>query len=349
MNDLAKRGDVGAVIGPARSVVTVGSGAAGDTGAAKVAIESKILMVSPAATSPLISTLADDGYVFRTTVSDAVQGMILAKMAERQGFSRVFIAQAARDAYTLGIREKFVTAFAAAKGNDAVAYYECDTEQSDFSMSVLNAAKVKWAPAVPDAILLAAFTADGAAVVNASAPFDWGSGPAPKWLMPDSMKEDKLLQSLSRGDLLNEANVFGTNPASPTGSEYATFASAYRAMFGEEPAVYSANAYDAAYLVAGAMVLAADPTKGEELKNTILKLSPVAGGPVAAKFAPGQWSQMVEELKKSGAVDYEGASGDVDFDPNGDVFSNIAEWTVKAGKLEWGANNCWTAAGVPCE
>ena len=49
-----------------------------------VAIPNGVVMVSPSATSPALTTLEDDGYFFRTAPSDARQGEILAAARERE-------------------------------------------------------------------------------------------------------------------------------------------------------------------------------------------------------------------------------------------------------------------------
>ena len=44
-----------------------------------------IVMISPSATSPALSTIEDDGYFFRTAPSDARQGQIIGEILERRG------------------------------------------------------------------------------------------------------------------------------------------------------------------------------------------------------------------------------------------------------------------------
>ena len=50
-----------------------------------VAIPNGVVMISPSATSPALSTIKDDGYFFRTAPSDARQGEILAAGGEGAG------------------------------------------------------------------------------------------------------------------------------------------------------------------------------------------------------------------------------------------------------------------------
>ena len=79
--------------------------------AAEVAVPRRVPFVSPVATSPAIGGLDDDGFVFRTSVSDEAQGLALAALARDEGYDHVALvyrdglwgralAQAFRDHFT---------------------------------------------------------------------------------------------------------------------------------------------------------------------------------------------------------------------------------------------------------
>ena len=74
VDELAGASPLTGIVGPATSSCTIG--------AAQRARAGGIVMISPSATSPAITTLDDDGYVFRTAMSDDVQGLILARIAK---------------------------------------------------------------------------------------------------------------------------------------------------------------------------------------------------------------------------------------------------------------------------
>ena len=69
---------VSAIVGSLSSGVTMATATA-------VTIPKNIPIMSPASTSPAISTMADNDTVFRSTVSDAAQGVVLARFAWEQG------------------------------------------------------------------------------------------------------------------------------------------------------------------------------------------------------------------------------------------------------------------------
>ncbi|MEQ9690392.1 MAG: hypothetical protein RLO48_11735, partial [Bauldia litoralis] len=89
---------------------------------------------------------------------------------------------------------------------------------------------------------------------------------------------------------------------------------AYEARFGEkpEPGFYQAETYDAFIAVALAME-AAGETTGEAVDANLIKVSG-PGGKSVISFADG-----VAALKAGEEIDYEGASGKLDFDEHGNV------------------------------
>ncbi|GIS30337.1 MAG: hypothetical protein Ct9H90mP2_07200 [Dehalococcoidia bacterium] len=73
-------------------------------------IPAGMVMVSPASTSPAISVLEDNDTVFRTTVSDAAQGVVLARMAKRLGYehcSTIYV----NNPYGKGLNDIFTSTF----------------------------------------------------------------------------------------------------------------------------------------------------------------------------------------------------------------------------------------------
>ena len=66
--------EVGAIVGSQSSGVTLAV-------ANPVTIPNQIVLISPASTSPALTALNDEDFVFRTTVSDALQGVILGRLA----------------------------------------------------------------------------------------------------------------------------------------------------------------------------------------------------------------------------------------------------------------------------
>jgi branched-chain amino acid transport system substrate-binding protein len=54
-------------------------------------------------------------------------------------------------------------------------------------------------------------------------------------------------------------------------------------------------------------------------------------------FGPQGWAQALEVLKAGGSVNYDGASGRLEFDDSGDARGVYRSWSVMGGMLTEGA------------
>ncbi|MCH8346216.1 MAG: ABC transporter substrate-binding protein [Chloroflexi bacterium] len=99
---------VSAIVGAASSAVTlpIAESVTGPAG---------ILMISPSSTSPALTEVADNDFLFRSTISDAAQGVVLAELAIDLGFTSVctfFV----NTAYGEGLADQFKETFEALGG-----------------------------------------------------------------------------------------------------------------------------------------------------------------------------------------------------------------------------------------
>ncbi len=76
------------------------------------------MVVTPAGTSPAITTLADKGLVFRTVPSDEYQGQVLARTMLARGTKKIAVAYVNND-YGKGFAEAFRKEFEAKGGTIA--------------------------------------------------------------------------------------------------------------------------------------------------------------------------------------------------------------------------------------
>jgi neutral amino acid transport system substrate-binding protein len=91
---------------------------------------------------------------------------------------------------------------------------------------------------------------------------------------------------------------------------------------GKEITAYVPHTWDAAILMMLAAE-AADQNTGDGIKS---KIREVAGGPGTDV---SDACQAIEMVRKGEDINYQGASGNVDIDENGDVIGNYDVWTVK--------------------
>jgi ABC-type branched-subunit amino acid transport system substrate-binding protein len=97
-----------AIVGALSSGVTVAVANA-------VTVPNGVLMISGASTAPSITVLEDNDFLFRTTPSDASQGVVLARLAQEQGHEKVGIMYI-NNAYGEGLANQFEESFTALGG-----------------------------------------------------------------------------------------------------------------------------------------------------------------------------------------------------------------------------------------
>jgi len=311
--------EVVGVIGPATSSSTLE--------AAPAAIAEETVLVSPSATSPEITGLDDDGCIFRTAMSDAFQGVALAAICAERGYEDVLVVHR-DDAYGSGLKGVFLANLQPEISADAVAY----------DVALLDPAAVVAAVEAgePDVVLLISYVDDGSAIIKSVL----DAGLDPEWLLTDGNKSPDLLEKIGGADRIEGAT--GTYPGVPAGPDYEAYHAAYEVAWNQEPLGFSANAYDAAWLLALATALSDDPEDRAAVRDmmasTFLEDGPEVG--------PGDWAEVLASPDADG-FNYNGASGDVDFSPEGDVFSPMEEWQVVDGEIV--TAGCWDRTGKHCE
>jgi ABC-type branched-subunit amino acid transport system substrate-binding protein len=127
--------------------------------------------------------------------------------------------------------------------------------------------------------------------------------------------------------------MMGTAPGVAGGESFANFSADYKAAFGSLPKIpFIANAYDATAVIGLAAYAA--KVKGLPLTSHNIRdqLRQVANPP-GQFIGAGEFKKAFELLAKAQAINYEGASGSVDFDNNGDVLAPIEIWKYSKGAI----------------
>ena len=86
-----------------------------------VAIPNDVVQISPASTAPELTYLADNGFLFRTTPSDALQGVVLGQVAREAGYDRVAIIYINNE-YGQGLKDSFTRAFVEPAGKSPAVW-----------------------------------------------------------------------------------------------------------------------------------------------------------------------------------------------------------------------------------
>jgi branched-chain amino acid transport system substrate-binding protein len=110
-------------------------------------------------------------------------------------------------------------------------------------------------------------------------------------------------------------NLMITQAASdPENASYQLFAAEF-AKTGMDPAApYASHGYDATFLIA----LAIEKAGAADRSKIAAALREVANAP-GEVIRPGEWAKAKQLIAAGTDINYEGASGAVDFDANGDV------------------------------
>lgn len=285
--------------------------------AESVAKPNKIPMVSPASTSPVITSLDDNGYLFRTVSSDAYQGVALAEMADDHDIEQVAVIYLNND-YGKGLAEAFSKAFEKKGGTvtHSVAY---EAKQPSYRSLIQKA----WGNGDTPYLVLIAYVGDGETIVRQSLE----GAMFTKFIFSDGMKTEKLVKDIG-AQYLNGS--WGTIARTPQGKAAKLFTEAYDAKYGKRPPQpYIDTSYDAVYLLALAAQKAGTTTDGAAIAKALHEVS----NPPGEKILPGDWAKAVKLLEQGKQIDWTGAAGTENFDQNGDISTQFAEWAFEDGKI----------------
>lgn len=302
--------------------ILIGAAASGVTLpiAESVSIPKQIAQISNSSTSPLLSVLPSDvgkDFLFRTCPSDALQGVILGKLAADKGYKKAAVFWV-NNAYGQGLMDEFKASFES-RGGKIVGSVPHDEKPAPTYVSELK----KIMQSKPDVMLALGYP--GQATVYLKEFFEAGYNESVDLLFCDGTKSVKMPESLGGKSL---AGYVGTAPGSVASNSLDNFEADYKTEYGELPPLpFMSNFYDGV-LVAGLAAAACDAA-GKDMTPVNIRdmLREVANPPGEVVVAGvGGIKKALELLKAGKAINYEGAAGSVDFDKNGDVVTPIEVW-----------------------
>ena len=268
-----------------------------------VAIANGVVMISPSATSPGLSTVEDNGLFFRTSPSDARQGEVLADIMVKRGISSAAITYTNND-YGKGLADSISSNFEA-KGGQVTLIAAHEDGKGDYSAEVAALAQ-----AGGDVLVVAGYLDQGGKGVIQSA---LDSGAFDTFVLPDGMVGDSLVEAI--GADLNGS--FGSLPKSE-GEGAALFANVLE-VNAQKDGPYVAQSYDAAALIMLAMQ-ASQSTNSQEFKDAVFGVANAPG----VKIMPGNLAEGLRILAEGGEINYVGAT-DVELIGSGESAGTFAE------------------------
>ena len=299
---------VEAIVGSLSSGVTLAV-------AESVTIPNGAVLVSPASTSPAISNLDDDDTVFRTTVSDALQGVIAAQLASQLGYDNVATLYI-NNAYGEGLSTVFKETFEGLGGTVSAAV-PIEGGQASY------ASELRQASQGGATVLMAMSYPETAGVYLREAVegqfFD-------EFMFVDGTKNQEMFDVLGADNF--EGN-YGTAPGAPGTPTQESFQSLYASKLeGDPSSLFISEAFDAAAILALA-IAKADSGDGDDIKAAMREVANAPG----EKVGPGEIAKALQLISEGKDIDYVGAAGDQDFDENGDVQNTIEVWKIEGGQV----------------
>ena len=281
----------------------VGADCSGVTGAilSNVALANGVVMISPSATSPALSTAEDDGLFFRTAPSDARQGVVMTEVLMEAGVKEVALTYTNND-YGKGLADSFAAAFGEAGGTVTINAAHEDGK-ADYSAEVGALAS-----AGGDLLVVAGYVDQGGSGIVRAA---LDTGAFDRFHFPDGMISSALVDNF--GSEIDGSS--GQHP-SPSDELAARFTDLATGSVDEPTSPFAPESYDAAALIMLAMQAAGSMEPGDYKA----KVMDVANAP-GEKIQAGELAKGLEILKNGGDIDYVGAT-DVELIGPGEAAGN---------------------------
>jgi len=285
--------------------------------AESVAIPNKVVQISPSSTSPQLTGLEDDDYVFRTVPSDALQGVIIGQLALDLGYENLAIIYVNND-YGKGLANA-TSAWFKERGGEVLASVPYEKGKASYRGELEEATQKN-----PEVLVLIGYPENGANILRQSI----SGGYIDEFIFPDGMQAPEIVDNVG-AQYLN--GTYGTAPGSKDTPSAKTFQETYTEEYGSTPPKpFMTTAYDAAAVIGLAMHKAGS-TESEAIKNN---LRFVANPPGEKIYAGTEGFKKAFQLLEEGKdINYEGAGGSVDFNEVGDVVSPINVWKIEDGKI----------------
>jgi len=286
--------------------------------AQSVTIPNKVVQISPTSSAPQISTIKDNGYLWRTYPSDALQGKVLGQAAlQAFGKGATVNVGARNDAFGTALKQLFVSQWKKLGGKIGVNI-AWNPDQASFDT---------------EAQKLVAGNPAGWVIIDFPDTFEkflpslvrTGKWEARRTLVTEALRNSDVLSKL--GDpVIGLRGTAASAAGGPAGRAFATLWK--QKVRGAKPYTgFEGTAFDAA-MVAFLAAVKACSSSPAKIKANLRAVS----GPPGTKVTFKQLDKAVKLLLAGKDVDYEGAFSPVDFDRNGDIGSAVFEiWQYAGG------------------
>lgn len=291
----------------------MGADCSGVTGAIlqNVAVANGIVMISPSATSPGLSTAEDNGLFFRTAPSDARQGVVMTEVLMEEGINEVAVTYTNND-YGKGLADAFQAAFEAAGGTVTINTAHEDGK-ADYSAEV-----GALAAAGGDRLVVAGYVDQGGSGIVRAA---LDTGAFDTFHFPDGMIGQALQDNF--GDEIEGST--GQHPGTDSPG-VAMFSEMVGDSF-DSTSPFTPESYDAAALIMLAMQ-AAGSAESADFKDHVMDVANAPG----EQIFPGELGKALQIIADGGEIDYVGATA-VELIGPGESAGNYRQIVIEGGEI----------------
>ncbi|SHH98653.1 ABC transporter substrate-binding protein [Marivita hallyeonensis] len=288
-----------------------------------VTVPAGVMQMSCCSSSTAFTRLAEEGKTnglfFRTFATSGVQAAVGAMVARDAGYESIAVFYK-NDDWGQDIGGLIAKDFEAL-GIEVTAQIAINDAQASYRAEVTEALKGN-----PQAIYMALYPDEGTQVVR-----EWISlGGTQNMIAANALKSDEFKENVGMEFL---GSFIGTDTASPRTDSASAFVDAYTARFDGPPSGPGLpNSFDATMIALLAMHAAGEGATGTDIAAKVGAITDPNGTPVTAD-ATG-FAQAKEVLDGGGTVSYQGATGNVQFDANGDVSAPAVTWVFGADGIE---------------
>ena len=272
----------------------------------QVLIPYKTVCCSPGATTPTLTTLNDGGYVFRTAISDAIQGSLLADTVARKLDYDTAGTLYVNNDYGWQLSQAFSRPFRRNYSGTITDQVPIEDTSNSYVDAIDQATEGD-----PDALVLAAYPEMGETLFS-----DMLTRTDADILCTDGLRTGDMHQQVDRS--LN--GIRGLAPlVDGPGSD--AFAELYTNASGNEPGIFESYAYDAT-----AVLLLANAYAGQNdtkaIQNAIRRVTNSGG----TEITPDTLLDGLRRAARGQSIEYRGASNETRFDENGDPTDTTFEY-----------------------
>ncbi len=313
---------VPAIIGAASSGVTMAI-------AQSVTIPNGVLQISPASSSSLITTLDDNDFVFRTTMSDVVTGKVAAELAREIGWQNVATTHVS-NAYGTSMTTNFSEHFESLGGNVTIQVSH-DKSQESYAAELDQAADGD-----AEALIAIAYTDTSHTLLREA----YDDGYFKEFLFFTPAYNQELFDAVGAEKF---EGSYGTKAGAELTSARKWFFENFASMKnGNTEIPLVSESFDAGVMLALA-IEKADSEDPAAIRDALREIA----NPPGIEVGPQDIARAFELVRSGEDVNYVGAAGQLDFDAHGDVSGTIEIWRITDGKI--GSTGMFVSPGDPIE